>query len=252
MLTYEKDAITVILTYWKRDTFKLQMDNIVNQTKKPRQIWVYQNEAHIDLSKKKIGNYDIPISFIHSKDMNFKFHGRFTLPLLCDTEYTAIFDDDTVPGLMWFENCLGLSKKKHCIVGTNGRIIKKDFMSILTGFWQEGVGGPDPTNEDTIVDFVGHSWFFKSDWVKNMWKDRPFTWDSGEDIHFAASCKIYENIDCYVPSMPADNPSLNGDSMVHLGYDQYAAWRKGTHQDIRKKIVSYWISKGWKIINDRD
>lgn len=245
-MEYEKDAITVILTFWKRDNFELQVDHILRQSMKPKQIWAYQNESHIDLSSKPIDTQGIPLSFVHSKDLNFKFHGRFTLPLLCDTEYTAIFDDDSIPGSRWFENCLRLIKERNCIVGANGRKIKKDFMSIQSGHWQEGIGGPDFTDADTRVDFVGHAWFFKSDWTRNIWKDRPFSWDSGEDIHFSAACKIYENVDSYVPYMPADDLSLNGDSMWRLGNDIHAAWRNSNHQHIRKQIVSYWISKGWR------
>ncbi len=251
-MEYEKDEITVIVTCWKRDNFELQMDHIVRQTLRPKQIWVYQNESHFDVSGRRIDSDGIPVSFVHSKDLNFKFHGRFTLPLLCDTEYTAIFDDDAVPGSRWLENAFRLTKERHCIVGANGRRIKKDFMSIEQGFWQVGFGGPDHTDADTIVDFVGHAWLFKSDWTRNIWKDRPCSWDSGEDIHFSAACKIYEDIDSFVPRMPADDPSLNGDMMPHLGHDEHAAWRSSYHQSIRKEIVSYWISKGWKILDDRD
>ena len=40
-----KDEITVILSVWKRDHLQKQINHILNQTKKPYQIWIYQNES---------------------------------------------------------------------------------------------------------------------------------------------------------------------------------------------------------------
>jgi hypothetical protein len=98
-----KDEITVILTVWKRDYLKHQIPLILKQTKKPHQVWIYQNESHLDIPDNI--RKQLNISLIQSKDINFKFHGRFTLPLLCNTEYIALFDDDSMPGEQWLENC---------------------------------------------------------------------------------------------------------------------------------------------------
>ena len=37
-------------------------------------------------------------------DMNLRYHGRFLLPLLFDTEYTSIWDDDVDPANDWLEH----------------------------------------------------------------------------------------------------------------------------------------------------
>ena len=47
---------------------------------------------------------------------NAYFHARFALALLAQTEYVAIFDDDSIPGPEWFENCRRL---KHLIKPMN-------------------------------------------------------------------------------------------------------------------------------------
>lgn len=240
-MEYKKEEITAILTVWKRDHIEEQILSILNQTKKPNNIWIFQNESHVKINEEIKNKYNIKV--IHSKDINFKFHGRFALPLLCDTEYVAIFDDDTIPGKKWFENCLRLSKEKNCIVGANGRtLINKDINSVEAS----GCGGGTPLEEDQEVDFVGHCWFFKAEWAKYIWFDRPATWDNGEDIHFSAACQIYSGIKSYVPKQPSRDLDFWGDIKGHYGIDEHATWRTNTHESLRSSVVKYWHNKGWK------
>ena len=244
MLDYIKDEVTVILTVWKRSHIQKQLNCLLNQTKKPYQIWIYQNESHFDIKIPEETKSKFNISVIQSKDINFKFHGRFALPLLSDTEYTAIFDDDTIPGQRWLETCLSLSKKNNCIVGANGRSMKKGFDKADQQH-MIGIGDGRPVEQETKVDFVGHCWFFKTEWCKYMWRDRPLSWDNGEDIHFAAACQIYGNIDCFVPKMTFSDMSTWGDLESHLGRDEHASWKRSDHASLRSELVKYWCKKGW-------
>jgi len=244
-----KDEITVILTVWKRTHIVKQINYLLNQTKKPYQIWIYQNESHLNIDIPKVEKEKYNISIIQSKDINFKFHGRFALPLLCDTEYMAIFDDDTMPGQRWLENCLDTSKRNNCIVGANGRTFEKGKEILNSHCFNHGDGSP--VESETEVDFVGHCWFFKTEWCRNIWKDRPYSWDNGEDIHFAASCQIHQDIRCFVPRMPAADRSLWGDAENYLGHDDFATYKTNTHAGIRDGVVRYWVEKGWKPICKR-
>ena len=245
MTPYLKDEITVILTAWKRNHLQKQISYIQKQTKQPHQIWIYQNESHFDIEISEKQKEDLNISIIQSKDINFKFHGRFALPLLCDTEYVAIFDDDTMPGSRWLENCLDTSKRNNCIVTANGRLMLEGFEN-KTGQHMLAVADDHPVPNEKEVDFGGHCWFFKSEWCKYIWMVRPFSWDNGEDIHMAAACQIHGGIKCFVPVMPAGDKSLWGDNESQLGRDEHASWRKSDHADLRGKIVAYWVNKGWK------
>ena len=251
MKEYEEGKITAILTYWKRNTFEKQLRSILNQTIKPKEIWVYQNESHIEIPIVSVTGLNIPINFIHSKNKNFKFHGRFTLPLLSDSEFTVIFDDDTIPGEKWFENCIRLSREKECIVVANGRRIFNNFNE-PGETWQKSYGGTDYCVQDTPVDYGGHCWFFKSKWAKNMWIDRPYSWDNGEDMHFSAACKIYDNVPTYVPHMPSNDRSYWGDLEGAIGQDQFATWRTPTHDSLRREITSHWVEKGWTLVDAGD
>jgi hypothetical protein len=246
---YIKEEITVILSIWKRDHLQRQLNYILNQTKKPYQIWIYQNESHLSIQIPDHIKKSFNISVIQSRDLNFKFHGRFVLPLLCDTEYVAIFDDDTMPGPRWLENCLETSRRNNCIVGANGRIV--DVESSISNSACIGFGDGAPVESETEVDFVGHCWFFKAEWCKNLWKDRPFSWDNGEDIHFAAACKIYEGIRCFVPRMSHNDKRSWGDLESHLGRDDHASWKRSNHEKLRSEIIKYWCEKGWKPIISR-
>ena len=213
---------------------------IKNQTKAPYQIWIYQNESHVDINISKEEKEKYNISVIQSRDINFKFHGRFVLPLLCDTEYVAIFDDDTMPQRRWFENCLRVSKRYNCIVGANGRSMEKNLVDAT------GIGDGKEVRQDSQQDFVGHCWFFKAAWCKYMWMDRPVTWENGEDIHLAASCKVYADIPCFVPRMRKKERAFWGDSQPKLGEDKHASYKRKDHQAQRGEIAKYWYGKGWR------
>ncbi len=244
-----KDSITIILTGYKRDNFVEQINAIKNQTiyDKIKDIFLWQNEDNIDLNKYR---KEYGIKIFHSKDVNFKFHGRFSLPLiLWETEYIAIFDDDTIPGNRWLENCLQLSKEKNCIVGANGRTVNNKTIEEV---FDHTISYNAPIEESTKVDFVGHCWFFKQEWCKYLWYEKPYTFDNGEDIHFSSACYRHGKIDSYIAKQPYNDRSLWGDCNIHLGSDEHATWKKSDHGPIRGKIIKYWMEQyNWKPINYR-
>ena len=239
-----KNEITVILSVWKRNHLANQLKSILKQTKKPHQIWIYQNESHLDIQIPSEFKQEYNVSVIQSKDMNFKFHARFALPLLCDTEYVAIFDDDTIPGPRWLENCIDTSTRNNCIVLARGLSVKREYKDQREQC-HSSTGDGKAVEKEVEVDLGGHCWFFKSEWCQYMWRDRPSTWDNGEDIHFSAACKIYGGIRSFVPAMPSQDKSLWGDLHMHLGSDEYATWRQSDHSVLRGDAVKYWIERGW-------
>ena len=230
------DDISVVLTVWKRNNLEKQLKSIYNQTANISNIYVYQNESHIDISNLK-EKYNF--NHIHSKDVNFKFHGRFTLPLLFNTKYTAIFDDDTIPRARWLEHCVELCEEKDCIVGANCR-----------NYNRTGHNCGEGNNHPIKCDIVGHCWFFKTEWVHYMWREKPPTYDNGEDIHFCSTCKIYGDIDTYFPSQPHGEPEVWGDTEQYLGTDDHATYKKQNHDDFRWSLYEYWIEKGWDASRD--
>ena len=57
---------------------------------------------------------------------NFKFFGRFAFAMLAQTEYVAIFDDDTIPGKNWFKHCLDHMIQLNGLLGTTGIQLQKN------------------------------------------------------------------------------------------------------------------------------
>ena len=228
--------VTTILTVYKRDSLKDQLDRIKNQSIES-DIIIWQNGSDVDIEQLAISE---GAHLVHSVNHNYKYHGRFTLPLLLQTEYTVILDDDTLPNELWLEKCLSLSQEKNCIVGGNGRILTpknpKDY--------QQNVDMPQ---RDHRVDFVGHAWFFKTDWIRYMWRDPVPTYDTAEDISFCASAFINGNIRSYVPD--CSNEKEQGDSdKLKYGNDINAASNISHHKhhEARRRVIKHWISKGWK------
>lgn len=233
-------TITSILTVWKRNNLKEQLEMINNQTIKS-DIIVFQNENHVNIEAlKKKYNF----THIHSRDFNYKFHGRFLLPLLLSTDYVCIFDDDCICNPRWFARTMKSCAEKNAIIGGNGRLIKRKTLT------QTGPHGDDQyarrRTDDVLVDFVGHCWFFKRDWIHYMWQDNTFSVDNGEDIHLCAAAKVFGGIDSYVGGS-ADWEEKGDLAQARLGSDQYANWKKNAnHRPLRIKIIRHWIKKGWK------
>jgi hypothetical protein len=228
--------ITTILTVYKRPYTEEQIENILAQTL-PSNIIIWQNENHIDITPlKKKYNF----THVHSTH-NHKFHGRFTLPLLVNTPYVCVFDDDTMPGPKWYEKCKRSCEEKNAIIGRNGRIILKNFRQ----------QGPIPKGNDIKVDFVGHSWFFKREWIHHMWKQPAYSFENGEDIHFCAAAKIHGNIDSYIAGSndPLEQAIQDGKDGGY-GADKFASYivNKGSHTKVRQQVWTHWLKKGWKTI----
>jgi glycosyltransferase involved in cell wall biosynthesis len=114
--------ISVILNVYNRpDTLDKQINAVLNQSVKiePENIHVWYNKSDKQQffpKNKKINTY--------IANWNTKFFGRFTLPLLCRTEYIAMFDDDILPEKDWLKNCMDSMNKQEGIYGGSGVILK--------------------------------------------------------------------------------------------------------------------------------
>jgi GT2 family glycosyltransferase len=55
-----------------------------------------------------------------SCNKNLGVWARFAYALNASTEYVCIFDDDTIPGNRWLENCLNTIQTHNGLLGTAG------------------------------------------------------------------------------------------------------------------------------------
>jgi hypothetical protein len=243
----EPEDITVILNCYRRPyNLRMQIDSLRSQTKPPKEIWLWvnQHEDNENFSFDTLG-----LDKIFHNDHNWKFYGRFAGALLADTEYVAIFDDDTVPGSKWFENCLNTMEEKEGILGSAGVILDDKYY-----VRHERCGWPKHNEEAREVDLVGHAWFFKRDWLQYLWREKPPTWDNGEDMHFSYSAQKYGGVKTYCPPHPTSDAEMHGSVMGNeLGIDEKATSNNNetSHQQFfteRDFCVQEALRKGWKTV----
>ena len=248
LIENKEEKITVILNCYRRPQYlKEQIEAVKKQTKKPHEIWIWVNH-HEDNQ-----NFDfssLGVDRIFKNDYNWKYYGRFAAAMLSTSKYIALFDEDTIPGSRWFENCVNSMNYKEGIMGGAGVILKHDIYQGHERF------GWSSQNKDIIeVDLVGHAWFFKKEWLKYLWMEDPLTWDNGEDIHFAYTAQKYGNIASYCPPHPQDDveqfSSLKG---YKYGVDDKASSATRNHTVFyqeRDEIVQHSIRNGWNIIKNK-
>lgn len=237
--------ITVILNCYKRPQYlQEQIEAINNQTIPPSDIWVWnnkpENEPQADLSSLKCK--------VVTCNHNYKFHGRFAYGLLAQTEYVAFFDDDTIPGNKWFENCINtIEQGQDGILGTTGVYLLGDNYNYNTKFGWNGKNNPSTTE----VDLVGHAWFMKKDYLRYLWYEDPISWDNGEDMQLSYQAQKYGNIKTYVPPHPPGDTSIWGSlpkTGVKYGSDKAASWiHNSNHSTLRDEIVQEQVKRGWKL-----
>ena len=118
-------TIGVVLQVFKRNSLKLQLDSIVNQTLLPTTVIVLQNGYHVDVSK-VITDFCKPYHKIEiqhiASSKNLRFHGRFYIAYMMQETYVSVWDDDIIAKSQWLEFCVDFSKRHgNALVAANGR-----------------------------------------------------------------------------------------------------------------------------------
>lgn len=237
------EGITVILNGYKRPQFlKQQIEAINNQTVKPKEIMLWQNNTE---------GFDPELTAsitTASCNKNLGVWARFAFALNAKTEYICIFDDDTIPGEMWFENCLNTMESHEGLLGTIGLVYNNEagYLPNVRHGWD------NPNLKPVRVDIVGHAWFFKREWLSTYWRELPpdgFDY-VGEDMHFSYMLQKYLGLDTYVPPHPPHVPEMWGSTK---------GWEMGTEKNglslvpanINKmnEYYKHLVNNGFKIIN---
>jgi len=240
-----KGEITVILNGFNRpENLTEQIESIKNQTIQPKEIMLWLNNS--EGFETEVTNQITTVT----SNKNFGVWARFAFALNAKTEFVCVFDDDTIPGTKWLENCINTMKTHEGLLGTKG-LVYKDNASY---FYHDVYGWDNPNNEPVQVDIVGHAWFFKREWLWSMFRELPPDGNNfhrvGEDMYFSYSLKKYLNINTYVPPHPSNDRELWG-SLKGWQYGTVKATSNfsiGEMQDFYHKL----ISRGWKILRMGD
>jgi len=220
----------VMMTQYKRNNLKAQLESIYNQTLIPDFVVVFQNENHVNIDDLKE-----EYKFIHIKsDYNTKYFGRFAACFTFPVDYCCILDDDIIPGpnciYNYIEQCISLNS----IIGGNGRIAVLNTNKSLYQPPDVGI-----RNDNVLIDFVGHLWCFKKEWLHFMFSIPPFTYDTGEDMHFCFSSKLLGNINSFVCKQTDINDCCDT-SMTALSQDNFSSFLY-TPQKLRQDVEKYFV-----------
>jgi hypothetical protein len=238
------------MNIWKRNHVKEQLLALFNQTLKPSEIWIVQCGDHVQLDEIK---KQYPFLNILSSTVDLKYFGRFSFAQYVKSNYVYILDDDVIPSKNWLQECKNLCDTKNAIIASAGRIIpENDFypekLSNVPDYFIGDVSRDVPYNYcelETQVDFGCNSWFFKSNWLRDFWRVPPYSFDTGEDIHFSAVCKIASGTPTIVPAQIDE--VLNGNLKKWYGHDDMASWKQSDFLPQRAGILQNMIEKnGWK------
>ncbi|MEJ5349311.1 MAG: glycosyltransferase [Desulfosoma sp.] len=240
---HDRNAYTAILTAYRRNSIlREQVVSLRTQTIPPKEIWIWVNRSE---DTRGVDFYRAAgVDAVFYCDRNWKYFGRFAVANLANTPYVAIFDDDTIPGPKWIENCFDTIKSHPGILGGVG--------VILTGCHYRNhirVGWVQPHDEVVEVDLVGHAWFFRKEWLRFFWQEEPFTLENGEDIHFSYVAQKLGGIKTYVPAHPLwDKTRWSSIKGREYGVDSVASSSPENHAVFyfqRDLCVKSAINKGW-------
>lgn len=203
----QQPEISVVLNVFKRSqNFELQLNSIQQQSIKPIEILVWEN-----------GEESVPPKFrgdliISRSNYNFGVWARFAYALNATGKYICIFDDDTIPGSKWLENCYKTMSKTPGLLGTRGIVFDNPLAYSL--YREVGLYGNNDST--TQVDIVGHSWFFKKEWLSAYWSELVNRFQdplAGEDIHFSYVLQKSFGIPTLVPPHPKNQPEIWGSNL---------------------------------------
>lgn len=230
--------VSVILTVYKRpESLYEQCKAILSQSLKPKEIFLIKdgfrgNECYDIVIKE---NFLKNFSKVKICQKNCGVWERFRFANECNSKYICIFDDDTIPGRRWLENCFYESINKEGVYGTIGIMFEDASKYPCGGYYRVGWDGP--FYKTLQVDFVGHSWFFKKDYLKYMFEDTKELQNlvyAGEDMALSFKCQQH-HIHTFVPPHPIGNLELWGskrDTALKFGQSSIATsanpivWKK--------------------------
>ena len=243
-----ENSITVVLNVYRRvEHLERQIDAINKQSIQATKILVWQNKGQVipEHLKEKI--------IISDCNENLGVWARFAFALNANTKYVCVFDDDTIPGNFWFENCLKTMKTNEGLLGTRGLRYSSPKRADL----YECFGWCGPNEQTVEVDIVGHSWFFKREWLSIFWRELPLLKSSrivGEDMHFSYTMQKYLNLKTFVPPHPINKKEMWGSCDPELAHKKSpeAISHNIDSLSLFTKALGYYSNKGFKLYNQRN
>lgn len=232
-----------------------QIRAIKTQSCKPKEIWLFQDAIPKDyviiIKDSILSQFDR----VYIAEENKGVWGRFDFARKVNTKYVCIFDDDTLPGKRWLENCIIQMSIKEAVYGTIGVIFTDPKNYTKGGHFR--IGWHRPNNVAREVDLVGHSWFLKREWLEYMFTDtfkfsKKYKY-AAEDMSLSYACQKH-GISTLVPPHPIDNMEMWGSipsNALKIGLSPVAL-SLGENNIVMNQAADDLVRDGWIILKDRD
>lgn len=246
--------VDVVLTCYKRPQVLLQqLDAVKSQTLAPRRIFLYQDGIDgyykVELNDRILGEFDAcKISATNGGVWKrFEFAAE-----IAKSPYICMFDDDTIPGERWLENCHVNMMQQRGVFGVNGYVVT-DFKDYRNNRLTAGIY--NPSVKTCAVDFVGHSWFFEREILPHMlakpWSKKYKI--CGEDMTLSAAAKEH-GIYSYIPPFPKNILSLWGElpQFSRYGASEVAIHINSSNQDKMRVAFNEIHADGWQCLLEED
>ena len=245
--------ITAILNGFKRPhTLEEQYEAIKSQTIDDAKIMFWGN--YHEKSMEKFPSDVIENCTSAFCNENLGVWARFAYAINADTEYICVFDDDTIPGKKWFENCLETMKTHRGLLGCRGvRMTGEDYAN-YPGCQYVSFCANNPSEQVEEVDIMGHCWFFEREWLRAYWAEMPSVKlrSGGEDMHFSYALQKHFGLGTYVPPHPKDDKEMWGSlKPTEYGEDAMATSRTGEGHMQANWYWNFILSQGYNLVKDK-
>jgi 2-polyprenyl-3-methyl-5-hydroxy-6-metoxy-1,4-benzoquinol methylase len=246
------EIICILNVYNRFSNFEEQLNSILNQTIPAKRVIIWNNNPDVNLSSFAKKDSIIVINSSQNLGVWPRFFSSY---YLFSGEYVCVFDDDTIPGNNWFKNCINTINTHNALLGTRGLIFNTGDHYLN---FAADVGWHGPSDHAKVVDIVGHSWFFRKEWITTIIKELPNIdvkyFICGEDMHLSYVLQKYLNIPTIVPPHPQSDKSLWGSTYekgMQYGTDSAAISLMPGIYD--KFIIMFkdYINRGYETINNK-
>jgi len=187
---------TAIVGTFRRVAFLERMiESLLSQTHPPVEVWVTTfSSPHAEALEAVTRKFaKTKVKFIGG-DPQLKYFGRFQLAFQAPSTHLAFFDDDCIPGSEAIQNAFHvmytLHRRYYGLIGMKGHWgnVETPVTHVQHPYHLQWEYRP---NVAKAVDLTGGLWFLRRDWLHVMWRDNPFTLETGEDFQLTYTLRKY-------------------------------------------------------------